>query len=232
MPPRARPPPASRCRRSSGRRRWRPRAPPALVDRGGLAAIALRDPGDPVAIRSENVDGLVRGAAVHHEVLDLRIALREHTLDGLADEPPLVEGRGDDRDERTGAGQEALSSPGGAPRIFVMCRPSRVLTRTDRICTPRSRTSAESPWSRGQKVRSARRTTSQRPVRAGPLSASGKASENGPGAVSDTSSASRPFVSMRRRWGTMGARSASAPAISSDTSAWPRRENTASRPIH
>lgn len=91
------------------------RTPPAFIDGVGLAAVTLGDPRETVGVFAEDPDGLVRGPAVHHQVLDLWIALGQHALDGFADEPRLIERGRDDRDERAHAGQEAPPhDPGGA----------------------------------------------------------------------------------------------------------------------
>src|SRR5882762_11837590 len=71
----------------------------ALVDRGSLPCIGLREPAHTVSVTPEDGESLVRGTAVDDEVLDVRVRLAEDAVDGASDEAPLVEGRRDDRDE-------------------------------------------------------------------------------------------------------------------------------------
>src|SRR5712671_1598905 len=63
-----------------------------LVDRVGLAAVFFGHPvGEVLFMPADDVDALVRAAAVDDDVLDLRAFLAEHRSDGLFEESPLIE---------------------------------------------------------------------------------------------------------------------------------------------
>src|SRR5262249_27286198 len=101
----------------------------ACVDGLRLALIPLADPGhreaaapagprtgrDTVGIALDDLDAAGGGASVHHEVLDLEVALlRQHALDGFADESRLIVGGCDDADP--GCHRHRLSHSGASTR--------------------------------------------------------------------------------------------------------------------
>src|SRR6266700_702574 len=70
----------------------------ALVDGLGLAPVGLaHPPGEIILVTPNDLDGPIRGSPVHHEVFQLLVALVEHGRACPLYEPPLVEGRRDDR---------------------------------------------------------------------------------------------------------------------------------------
>ena len=62
-----------------------------------LGALPIRQ---PIHVLSDDLRAAVRRAAVHDDVLQVRVPLGEDGLDRLFKERRLVEGRGDDRDLR------------------------------------------------------------------------------------------------------------------------------------
>ena len=56
----------------------------------GLAGVGSRRPADAVAVAAQDVDGAVRAAAVHDQILDRGVVLREHGIDRGPDELSLV----------------------------------------------------------------------------------------------------------------------------------------------
>ena len=67
----------------------------ALVERVRLALVGLGDPAQ-VRITAEHCERAIARAAVHHDVLEIRIALAEHAQDGVFEIMPVVETGGDD----------------------------------------------------------------------------------------------------------------------------------------
>src|SRR5579862_1364634 len=88
----------------------------ALVERVRLATIRLRDPVQ-VFVLGKDLERSVRRSAVNDDVLDRRIRLRHDALDRFSKVPGLIEGGGDDRDERhTARGMRTGSSSTSRPR--------------------------------------------------------------------------------------------------------------------
>lgn len=94
----------------------------SVVDRCSLPAIGFGAPvREPGLVFFDSRNCAVGGAAVHHDIFEVRITLQQHRTDGFFDELALVEARGDDRDPRPGAaigarrGRGALASVQGQP---------------------------------------------------------------------------------------------------------------------
>ena len=72
-----------------------------FVDRVTLAAILFADDVvELIAVTFEHGTGLIGGAAVDHDIFQIRVALPEHRKNGFFDEPALIEGGGNNRDAR------------------------------------------------------------------------------------------------------------------------------------
>src|SRR5208282_5607300 len=75
------------------------RAREALVDGIGLTAVGLAND-DEMAETGEDRRGLVGGEPVDDDVLEVRVVLVAHALDGALDKRALIEGRSDDGNAR------------------------------------------------------------------------------------------------------------------------------------
>ena len=65
-----------------------------LVYGVGLSVVRFGNPLKFTSILFQYVDGFIVGAAIHDDVLDVRVVLPEHTLNGGANKTPLVVRRG------------------------------------------------------------------------------------------------------------------------------------------
>ena len=82
---------SARCKRQS------------FVESVRLTMILLAHPiGQPVFVSPDDIDGAVGRAAVHDDVLEIGVALKEDGADCLLDELALIVARRDDGDARPG----------------------------------------------------------------------------------------------------------------------------------
>ena len=61
------------------------------VDGRALAAVFFQDRRDFILIRGDNFPRVIRASIVHADDLDVGITLGESAVDGLGEEPPIIE---------------------------------------------------------------------------------------------------------------------------------------------
>src|SRR5581483_1939654 len=71
-----------------------------FVNRMGLTAIALGNPSHPLSKFAQNGNSMICRPAIDDKVFDVRVVLCEDTLNSCANEPSLIVGRRNDRNDR------------------------------------------------------------------------------------------------------------------------------------